>query len=174
MMLLRGHTPSNAMENVRASAVRQLDREPRLRAGFQQASTLDWETFPDGQPVLGLFTKPDCEKLRKVLTKYARGLHFWSTGTILPIDAQFSIERIHNRDTQPAEYWKTPLAASDYARLGSVFTIGAEAEFELSFRRVEKGDSLSVMVLDFYQSFPYVVMVIKPNVDITKPLRFPF
>src|ERR1700722_2288711 len=53
MMLLRGHTPSPAIENVRARTVRQLDREPRLRASFQATSEMRWEAGADGQPVVG-------------------------------------------------------------------------------------------------------------------------
>lgn len=30
------------------------------------------------------------------------------------------------------------------------------------------------MVLDFYQSFPYVAMMMKPGMDLTKPARLPF
>lgn len=174
MMLLRGHTPSPAIENVRARAVRQLDREPCLRAGFQQSSELRWENGTDGQPAVGLFTKPDRERLWKVLTKYARGLHFWSTGTILPSAAPPSIERIFNRDPQPADYWEPLLAAAEYARSGTVIIIGAHAEFRYSFRAIDKGDGLSAMVLDFYQSFPYVAMMMKPGTDFERPIRLPF
>jgi hypothetical protein len=174
MMLLRGHTPSPAIENVRSRAVRQLDREPRLRAGFQEASELRWEAGPDGPPVVGLVTKPDRERLWKVLTKYARGLHFWSTGTILPIEAPPSIERIFNREPRPADYWEPLLAAAEYARGGTVVTIGVHAEFRYSFRAIDRGDALSAMVLDFYQSFPYVAMMMKPGTDFTKPVRLPF
>jgi hypothetical protein len=173
-MLLRGHTPSPAIENVRARTVRQLDREPRLRAGFQETSEMRWESGPDGQPIVGLFTKPNRARLWKVLTKYTRGLHFWSTGTILPIDAPPSIERIFNRETRPADYWEPLLAAAEYARSGTVITIGALKEFRYSFRAIDKGDGLSAMVLDFYQSFPYVAMMMKPGTDFTRPMRLPF
>lgn len=174
MMQLRGHTPSQAIENVRSRAVRQMDREPRLRAGFQEASEFRWEVGTDGQPVVGLSTKPDRERLWKVLTKYARGLHFWSTGTILPIDAPPSIERIFNRNTRPADYWEPLLAAADYARTGTVITIGADAEFTYSFRAIDRGDALSTMVLDYYQSFAYVAIMMKPGTDFQKPQRLPF
>jgi hypothetical protein len=133
-----------------------------------------WETGPGGQPVVGLVTKPDRERLWKVLTKYTRGLHFWSTGTILPIGAPSSIERIFNRETRPADYWEPLLAAADYARSGTVITIGAHVEFRYSFRAINRGDGLSAMVLDFYQSFPYVAMMMKPGTDFTKPVRLPF
>lgn len=133
-----------------------------------------WETSAEGQPVLGLFTKPNRERLWKVLTKYARGLHFWSTGTILPIDAPPSIERIFNRETRPGDYWEPVLAAADYARSGATITIGTHAEFQYSFRTIVKGDGLSAMVLNFYQSFPYVAMMLKPGTDFTKPVRLPF
>ncbi len=134
-----------------------------------------WETGEDGQPVVGLVTKPDRERLWKVLTKYVRGLHFWSTGAILPIDAPPSIERIFNRHTRPADhYWEPLLAAAEYARSGTVITVGAHAEFRYSFRAIDKGDGLSAMVLDFYQSFPYVAMIMKPGTDFTKPVRLPF
>ncbi len=134
-----------------------------------------WETGEDGQPVVGLVTKPDRERLWKVLTKYVRGLHFWSTGAILPIDAPPSIERIFNRHTRPADhYWEPLLAAAEYARSGTVITVGAHAEFRYSFRAIDKGDGLSAMVLDFYQSFPYVAMMMKPGTDFTKPVRLPF
>lgn len=133
-----------------------------------------WEHGTDGQPIAGLFTKPDRERLWKVLTKYARGLHFWSTGTILPGNAPPSIERIFNRKTRPDEYWEPLLAAAQYARSGTVITIGAQAKFQYSFRAIDSGDALSAMVLDFYQSFPYVAMMMKPGTDFSKPVRLPF
>jgi hypothetical protein len=36
------------------------------------------------------------------------------------------------------------------------------------------GDALSVMALDFYGSFPYVAMMMKPGTDFSKPVVLPF
>jgi hypothetical protein len=150
LMSLRDSTPSDAIENVRASTMRQLERKDRLRHVLQQASEFrPVRATPDGQPVLGLFTRPDSARCQ-----YARGLHFWSTGSILPADALPSIECIFNMETRPADYWEPMLAAAEYARAGTVVTVGAEAEFKYAFRAPAKGDALSVMVLDFYGSFP--------------------
>lgn len=173
-MLLRGGMPSPAVESVRARAVRQLDRDSRLRLGFQEASELRLDGGPDGQSSLSLHTRPDRARLWTVLTKYARGLHFWSTNEVLPAEAPPSIERIFNRETQPVDYWEPLLAGAEYARGGIVTTIGAHAEFQLSFRAVNKGDVLSVMILDFYQSFAYVAMMLKPGTDVTRPVKLPF
>ncbi len=177
MMLLRGHTPSQGIDNVRTRTVRQLNRpdRPGLRIGFQQGSELRAETDADadGQLGFGLFTRPDRARLWNVLVKYSRGLHFRATGEILPPDVQHSIERIFNRQTRPDEYWEPLLAAATYARAGSVVTVGRHAEFEYSFRPVDRGDAISVMVLDFYRSFPYVAMLLKPGTDLAH-IRLPF
>ena len=86
---------------------------PCLRRVLQQASEFRMAAqTADGQPVLGLFTRPDSARLMNVLKKYARGLHFWSTGAILPSDAPPSIERIFNMETRPADYWEPLLAAA--------------------------------------------------------------
>jgi hypothetical protein len=175
LMSLRDSTPSNAIENVRVRTMRQLERKERLRHVLQQASEFrPMRATPDGQPVLGLFTRPDSARLQRVITKYARGLHFWSTGAILPADALPSIERIFNMETRPAEYWEPMLAAAEYARAGTVVTVGAEAEFKYAFRAPAKGDALSVMVLEFYGSFPYVAMMMKPCTDFSRPVLLPF
>ena len=174
LMLLRGHAESPAIERVRERAVRQLDRQPKLRDGFLAGSKLRPEVAPDGRAILGLATSPDREKLWKALKVYARGLHFWSTGEMLPADAPASIERIFNREARPAEYWEPLLAASEFAGGGTVTTIGAHEQFRLSFRAVATGDALSVMVLDFYRSFPYVAMMMKPGTDFGSPVRLPF
>ena len=97
MMLLRGHTPSPAIENVRARTVRQLDRSLLLCSGFQAASEVRWEAGPDGRPVVGLFTRPDRERLWKALTKYACGLHFWSTGSCRHHHRNFIFVATHQR-----------------------------------------------------------------------------
>ena len=66
------------------------------------------------------------------------------------------------------------MAAADYARSGTVITIGVHAEFQYSFRAIDKGDALSTIVLDFYQSFPYVAMMMKPGTEFARPVRLPF
>jgi hypothetical protein len=93
---------------------------------------------------------------------------------MLPVDVLPSIERIFNRETRPASYWEPLLAAAEFARGGTITTLGDQAEFQLSFRVAEKGDALSVMLLDFYLSFSYVAMMMKPGTDFTKPVRLPF
>jgi hypothetical protein len=176
MMLLRDCTPSSAIEGVRARTIRQLNRQdhPGLRISFEKKSELRWDRDASGQPIVGLFTKPDRDRLWKVLTKYARGLYFWSTGNVVPHGAQFSIERLFNREMRPDEYWEPLLAAAAYARAGTVVTTGSHAEFQYSFRIVEAGDVISVMVLDFYRSFSYVAMVLKPGTDLSNEIRVPF
>jgi hypothetical protein len=175
MMLLRDSAPSEPMEKVRARTYRQLHREGYggLRKSFQEASELRWETGPDGLPVIGLFTKPDSDRLMNVMTKYTRGLHFWSTGDVLSVESRPSIERIFNMAARPRDYWEPLLAAATYARAGAVTTIGGSEQFQLAFRPVDAGDCISVMVLDFYRSFPYVAMMLKPGTD-PEHVRLPF
>jgi hypothetical protein len=105
--------------------------------------------------------------------KYAGGLHFWSTGTLVPKDAALSIERIFNRINHPEEYWEPLLAGAACARAGIVVTVGKEFEFQYSFRPLGKADALSVMVLDFYRSFPYVAIMGKPGTNPSR-MRLPF
>jgi hypothetical protein len=175
MMLLRDNTPSEPIENVRARTYRQLHREGYggLRKSFQESSELRWETGPDGQPVIGLFTKPDSKRLMNVMSKYARGLHFWSTGDVLSVESRPSIERIFNMGTRPKHYWEPLLAAAAYAQAGPVIAIGGEEQFHFTFRPVDAGDCISVMVLNFYRSFPYVAMMLKPGTD-SEHVRLPF
>jgi len=177
MMLLRDSVPSQAMERVRDRTVRRLHREdyPGLRITFEQSSELRWHTESGlGAREVGLFTKPNRERLWRVMNKYARGLYFYVSGSALPVDAVLSIERLFNRETRPDEYWEPLLAAADYARRGRVDSVGAGAEFRYAFNPVTKGAALAVMVLEFYQLFPYVAMVFRPGTDLNKPVSVPF
>jgi hypothetical protein len=177
MMLLRDAAPSQAIERVRARTVRQLHRKnfPGLRIKLEQSSELRWHSESGGGArEVGLFTKPDRERLFRVMTKYVRGLYFHVVGSVLPVEAILSIERLFNRGTRPAEYWEPLLAASDYAYQGRVESVGAGPEFRYAFNPVTKGPALAMMVLEFYQSFPYVAMVFKPGTDLGKSVSLPF
>jgi hypothetical protein len=177
LMSIQHPVSTPAMENVRYRTIRHLHRKdhPGLKIAMQRASTFRQTGFtPDGRPVIELFAKPYRDRLGKVLEKYARGLHFWSTGRTLPLNAPPSIERIFCLETRPAEYWDSLIAAAEYARAGTVTMIGSKAEFRYSFRAIRSGDALSVMVLDFYGVFPYVVLWMKPGTDFARPLALPF
>ena len=174
LMLLRDSAPSPAVDQVRDRARRQLDRSNLLRSSFLAASEFREEVGSDGRSAITPYTRPDRGKIWATLTNYARGLHFWSSETILPAGAIPRIERIFNRGTRPDEYWEPLLAAANFAAGGTTTTVGTHDEFQLSFRSIELGDAISVIVMDFYQSFPFVAIMLRPGTDINNAVRLPF
>ena len=164
-----------AIERVRKRAVRQFDRQPKLRDAFLAASKLRPEVAPDGRAIIGLATSPDREKLWKALRVYARGLISGAPATCclltqLRRSSGYLTARLVPRSTGNL-CWQHRNLRGD----GTVTTIGAHEQFRLSFRAVATGDALSVMVLDFYRSFPYVaMMMMKPGTDFGSPVRLPF
>ncbi len=162
---LRGHTPGQAIQDVHARVMRQLDHRPGLRRHFLNNSELRPEADEDGAVTLALHTRPDSGRLRHVLSNYARGLHAWSTGTPAPPDALLSIERIFHMQTRPAEYWEPMLAARDFVAAGTVTARGAGGEFRVAFRELRAGDLLSAMVMEFWASFAYVALVCRPGAN---------
>lgn len=162
---LRGHTPGQAIEAVRARVMRQLDYQPGLRRHFVNNSELRPEADDDGAVTQALHTRPDSARLKHVLSNYARGLHAWSTGTPAPPEALLSIERIFHMQTRPAEYWEPMLAARDFAAAGVITVRGTRGEFRLAFRELRAGDLLSAMVIEFWASFAYVALVCRPGAN---------
>src|ERR1039458_3237934 len=159
LLLLRDAVPAEATDRVRARMAARLHRPdfPGLLDVFKQLSEIRVEAGPDGEARPALFTRPDSERMRNVLGKYARGLYYHVTGDVLSPDAILSMERVFNMETRPAEYWTEPLAAFEYARANGRVSVGTGAEFRYAFRSPGRGAVLAVMVLEFYRSFPYVV-----------------
>lgn len=170
---LRGDAPGEAIEGVRGRVMRQLDYQPGLRRKLQNASEVRPETADNGATALGVHTSPDSPRLRAVLSNYARALHFWSTGAVAPPDALLSIERVFHRQTRPDEYWAPILAALDFATAGTVTSRGTHDEFRLSFRELRQADLLSALVIEFYRSFAYVVLICRPGTNL-EAIGLPF
>jgi hypothetical protein len=175
LMLLRAESPSGAMEKVRQRVARQLHRPGHggLLARFQAASTLSWIKTADDEMVPEVTTNPDGKRLFDVLTKYVRGLYFHIHGVPLPTDAVFSIERLFNRATRSAEFWEPLLNAAQYASAGTTFATGSRSEFRCSHRAFPVPPLMEIMVLEFYEVFPYVAMIFTPGTDFSQPMMFP-
>ena len=173
LVALRGEEPGEAIDGVRKRVMRQLDHRGGLRRVLQRNSEFRPETLVDGTVALGVHTGPDSARLMNVLSNYARGLHYWSVGEVVPPDAVLSIERLFHRQTRPAAYWEPMLAAADVAAGGRTVTRGTSDEFRLRFRELHQGDLLSVAVLHFYNSFPYVALICRPGTD-PAAMRLPF
>jgi hypothetical protein len=139
---LRGHTPGQAIEDVRARVMRQLNFQQGLRRHFLNNSELRPEVDEDGAVTQALHTRPDSARLSHVLSNYARGLHAWSTGMPAPPDALLSIERVFHMQTRAADYWEPMLAARDFAAAGVITTRGTGGEFRLAFWGAAGGRSI--------------------------------
>jgi hypothetical protein len=175
LVMLRDSVPSLALENVRARAKARLHRWGRLGllSTFRRATWLRVRELPDGPPTIEPVIKPDSARLWNVLTRYARGLHFLHTGDAAPAYALLSIDRLFNRGERPHEYWEPLLAAEAYACVGDLTSRGSYREFQFTVREVNRGDAMSVVVLDFYQSFRYVAIIAKPG-TLRTAIRLPF
>jgi hypothetical protein len=177
MMLLRDSAPSDAIEDVRARVVRQLDRPeyPGLRKIFQQAS--EFRTHVEsgaGSSSPGLFTRADGARIQRVITKQARGLYYHVSRSILPADSPISLERLFYMHTREPSHWEPAIAAAEHARQGRTKSIGTGAEFQYAFNRLYKGDALAVMELNFYRSFAFGVIAFRPGINLPGPVRVPF
>ncbi len=176
LLLLRDAVPAEATDRVRGRMAERLHRPdfPGLLNVFRQLSEIRIENGPDGAVVPALFTRPDSGRIRNVLGKYARGLYYHATRTIFPANAILSMERVFNMETRPPEYWTEILAAFDYARASGWVSVGTGTEFRYAFRIPGRGSVLAVMVLEFYRSFPYVVVVFAPGTDFERPQVMPY
>jgi hypothetical protein len=176
LLLLRDAVPAEVTDRVRSRMIERLHRPdfPGLLNVFRQLSEIRIENRPAGPPVPALFTRPDSGRLRNVLGKYARGLYYHVTHTAFPVDAILSMERVFNMETRPPEYWTEMLAAFNYARANGWVSVGTGSEFRYAFRIPDRGPVLAAMVLEFYRSFPYVVVVFAPGTDFERPQVMPY
>jgi hypothetical protein len=176
LMLLKSPPTSQAAENVRQRVARQLDRPAfgGLRKRFEETSTLRWIGTADGELIADLRTKPERERLWSVMTKYVRALYFHIHGVPLATDVVFSIERLFNRATRPPEYWEPLLDAATYAEGGTTMSVGGQSEFRYSYRTFpHQAHLMEIIVMEFYDLFPYVAMIFRPGTDLTKPVMMP-
>ena len=170
-------SPSEALERVRKRTIQRLNRPDfaGLVWTLQARSELRREQRePDGGVAPGLYTETDGARIQRTITRYVRGLHFWSTGKVLPTDAPLILDRLFNRPTRPPEYWEHMVVAARYARTGTVTRVGYGAEFEYSFHAAPKGDALSVMVLEFYGKYAFVAVVMRPGTVLPGQVKVPY
>jgi len=175
LMALRSAPASQATENVRQRTIRNLHRPGRggLLARFMKATEVGW--IKRGESLVPeIRTRPEGERIRATIIKYARALHYEITREPLATDVVWSIGAFFNFATKPEEYWTDLKAAVRWVRAGETVVIGSRNEFRYSFRRSPVGDLIEVILLDFYELFPYAAMIFRPGTDMSKPVKIPF
>lgn len=176
LLALKSGPASPATENVRQRSIRNLHRPERggLLARIRKASELRWIKTDQGLVVPELLTRPEGARIQATIQKYARALHFHITGEALPIDVVWSVGAFFNMTTKPAEYFADLTAAVQWVRRGQTVVVGPRNEFRYSYRQSPGGDLLEVILLDFYELFPYAAMIYKPGTDLTRGVKVPF
>jgi hypothetical protein len=175
LMSLRSAPASEATENVRERAIRNLHRPGHggLLDRFQKATEIRF--IKRGESVvLDVRTRPDGQRIQATIKKYARALHYEVMGEPLPTDIVWSIGAFFNFETKPTDYWADLRAAVHWVRNGKTIVVGRRNEFRYSFRRSPGGDLIEVILLDFYALFPYAAMIYQPGTDLSRGVRVPF
>lgn len=166
-------TPS-VLESVRDRVYRALRRpeRPGLQIRLLYASTLVRRGVGTEQQRLSVESRPDGERMFRVLRKQVRGLSFHLTGRILPRSTYVAIERTFFRHTQRSEYWDLWLKGGDYAMAGRTGEMGEV--FRYGFREIERSACVAAMRLEFYRVFAYTALIFRPDFSPPQRVVFPF
>lgn len=176
LLSLRNGGDSRAAEVVRDRLRRQLHRPlfPGLLKLLRGLSEFRLGMGKSGEPTVALYIRPDADRVKRVLTKYVRGIYYHVTGSIMPPDVIISMERTYSFGTQSPEQRRDLLAAEAYAAAAGLISIGTGDEFQYAFRAPRRGAVLAVLVLVFYRSFSYVATVFRPGTDLSQPVEMPY
>ena len=166
---------SPTLERVRDRVTRGLHRPafPGLRNRLQGAVEFRYESDPDtGTAIAHVGIRPEPDRLTRVLQKQVRGLAYHITGNRVRRTTFMQLERIHNRQTRPPEFWEMWVKAAEYALRGQTGTVGDV--FRYSYREVERSACAAVARLEYYGVFGYVALIYRPEFAPPQRVAFPF
>ena len=166
-------TPS-VLGSVRDRVYRALRRpeRPGLHTRLLEASTLVRSGVGTEQQRLSMESRPDGERMFRVLRKQVRGLAFHLTDRILPRSTYVGIERTFFTHTQPPDYWDHWLKGGEYAMSGETGEMGEV--FRYGYRQIERSACVAAMRLEFYRVFAYTALIFRPDFSPPQRVRFPF
>ena len=166
---------SPILDRVRERVTRRLHRPdyPGLRNRLQEAVEFRYEQDPDtGTGVAQVGIRPEPNRLTRVLQKQVRSLVYHLTGTPVRRSTFMQLERVHNRQTRPPEFWEMWVKASDYALQGQTGAVGDV--FRYAYREITRSACAAVVRLEYYGVFGYVALIYQPEFAPPQRVRFPF
>lgn len=169
----RGASPT--LDLVRTRVTRGLHRPafPGLRKQLQQAVEFRYERDPaTGTGIADAGIRPEPDRLTRVLQKQVRGLAYSLTSTPVRRSTFIQLERTHNMQTQPPEFWEMWVKAAEYALRGQTGRVGDV--FGYAYREVKRSALAAVVRLEYYAIFSYVALVYRPDFAPPQRVVMPF
>lgn len=166
---------SPTLEHVRERVTRGLHRPeyPGLRDRLQEAVEFRYERDPNtGTGVAQVGIRPEPDRLTRVLQKQVRGLAYHVTGNPVRRSTFMQLERIHNRQTRPPEFWEMWVKASEYALQGQTGSVGDV--FRYAYREITRSACAAVVHLEYYGVFGYVALIYQPDFAPPQRVAYPF
>ncbi len=166
-------TPA-VLDRVRDRVYRGLRRpdRPGLHIRLLEASTLVRSGVGTEHETLTAETRPEGERISRVLRKQARGLAFYLTDRIVPRSSFIGIERTFFMHTRPTEDWDHWIKGGAYAMSGRTGEMGDV--FRYGYREIERSGCVAAMRLEFYRVFSYTALIYRPDFALPQRVRFPF
>ena len=174
-LVSRDHSGTPAvLDNVRDRVYRGLRRpdRPGLYIRLLEASTLVRSGVGTEHERLSVESRPEGERIVRVLRKQVRGLAFHLTGRILARSTYVGIERTFFMHTQPPQYWDHWIKGGEYAMSGNTGEVGDV--FRYGYREMERSACVAAMRLDFYRVFAYTAFIFRPDFSPPQRVQFPF
>lgn len=166
---------SPTLDLVRARVTRGLHRPafPGLRNRLQKAVEFRYERDPaTGTGIANVGIRPEADRLTRVLRKQVRGLAYYVTGNPVPRSRFMQLERTHNMQTRPPEFWEMWVKAGEYAMCGQTGRVGDV--FGYAYRAVERSALAAVVRLEYYAVFSYLALIYRPDFAPPQRVRMPF
>jgi hypothetical protein len=162
------------LDSVRDRVYRGLRRpdRPGLHIRLLEATTLVRSGVGTEHETLSAESRPEGERILRVLRKQVRGLAFHLTGRILLRSTFVGVERTFFTHTQPPEYWDHWLKGGEHAMSGQTGEMGDV--FRYGYREIEQSACVAAMRLEFYRVFAYTALIFRPDFSPPQRVRFPF
>ncbi len=164
----------DVLDRVRDRVYRGLRRpdRPGLQIRLLEASTLVRRGVGTEHERLSVETRPEGDRIMRVLRKQVRGLAYHLTEHILPRSTFVGVERTFFRHTRPPEYWDYWVRGGEYAMAGRTGELGEV--FRYGYREMERSACVAAMRLEFYRVFAYTAFIYRPEFTPPQRVVFPF
>lgn len=166
---------SPTLDLVRARVTRSMHRPafPGLRRRLQEAVEFRYLRDPaTGTGIANVGIRPEPDRLTRVLQKQVRGLSYYLTHNPVRRSTFMQLERTHNMQTRPPEFWEMWVKAGEYARRGRTGCVGDV--FGYAYREVERSALAAVVRLEYYAVFSYVALIYRPDFAPPQRVAMPF
>jgi hypothetical protein len=165
---------SATLERVRDRQRRAIHRPGYggLRQRLVDASEITRATDSTGSLVDQLRTKPEGDRILKVIRKQTRGLAHFLTGQIFPSSTFIRAERIYGNAVVPTADVELWAAVAAEAMTGAVGSRGDV--FRYAYKSVARSACSAVVMLEFWQAYGYAAMIFQPGFSPPQRVALPF